>query len=81
MNKEQNTVKAGGASVERAMLDVRDVAELLGCSTATVRRLADGGRMPMPVKLGWLVRWNRETIEEWIGQGCPRARDFRKGGA
>jgi excisionase family DNA binding protein len=68
--------KTGGgeaATRERAaMLTVEDVAEALSCSTRTVYRLADAGRMPGPVKLGALVRWPRQAVEQWIADGCPR---------
>ncbi len=56
------------------LLDVKGVAELLGCSTRHVYRLADRGAMPPPVKLGALVRWSRSTLVDWIGQGCPAVR-------
>ena len=58
-----------------AMLDVRAVAELLGCSTRHVYRLADSGRMPRPVKLGALVRWPRAALEKWLAEGCPECRE------
>jgi len=54
------------------LLDVQTVARLLGCSVRHVYRLADSGDMPRPVRLGALVRWSRQTIEEWIEAGCPR---------
>lgn len=54
------------------LLDVQTVADMLGCSTRHVYRLADGGKMPAPVKLGALVRWSLSIIEEWIATGCPR---------
>ena len=54
------------------LLDVHSVAKLLACSPRHARRLADTGRMPRPVKLGALVRWNRQVIEDWIKEGCPR---------
>ena len=57
-----------------ALLDVRQVAMLLGCSARYVYRLADAGKMPRPVKLGSLVRWNRQSVEEWIAEGCPSCR-------
>jgi len=67
--------KGGGgeaATCERAaMLAVDDVAEMLKCSTRTVYRLSDAGRMPRPVKLGALVRWPRQAVEQWIADGCP----------
>ena len=59
---------------QSAMLTVHDVARMLNCSSRTVYRLCDSGRMPRPVKLGALVRWPREMIEQWIAEGCPNLR-------
>lgn len=53
------------------LLDVGMVAKLLGVSTRQVYRLADGGKMPQPIKLGGSVRWDRAAIAMWIEQGCP----------
>lgn len=66
------------ADVQPELLDVEAVARLCGCSAPHVRRLADAGRMPAPVKVGALVRWNRRAIEAWITDGCPRT---TKGGS
>ncbi len=57
-----------------ALLNVRQVALLFGCSTRHVYRLTDAGRMPAPVRLGNLLRWRRDDIQAWIDCGC-------KGGA
>jgi excisionase family DNA binding protein len=57
-----------------ALLSVEQVAKLLSCSTRHVYRLADRGAMPPPVKVGALVRWRRQTIEEWITNGCKPCR-------
>ena len=58
-----------------ALLTVRQVAALLGCSSRHVYRLADRGVMPRPTKLGdVLVRWNRTEIEAWIADGCKPIR-------
>ena len=54
-----------------ALIDVRAVAALLGCSERHVYRLADNGRIPKPTKLGALVRWNRAQMERWLAGGCP----------
>ena len=62
-----------------ALLDVRAVAKLLSCSVRHVYRLADGGRMPAPLKLGALVRWSRQVIEEWLRAGCPAMRRTSSG--
>ena len=53
-----------------ALLDVRAVAQLLGCSARHVYRLADAERMPSPVRLGTLVRWRRSDLDDWLAAGC-----------
>jgi excisionase family DNA binding protein len=57
-----------------ALLDVGQVADLLSCSQRHVYRLSDAGRMPSPVRLGSLVRWPRQALEEWIKAGCKPCR-------
>jgi len=52
------------------MLKVRDVAERLGCSTRTVYRLIATGNLPKPLRIGALIRWQREVFEAWIAAGC-----------
>lgn len=56
---------------ESQLLDVRQMATQLNCSPRSVYRLSDAGRMPRPIKLGALVRWNRQAIDQWIADGCP----------
>ncbi len=56
------------------LIDVREVARLLGCSARHARRMADRGAMPLPLRLSRLVRWRRRDIERWIEQGCPSCR-------
>ena len=72
----------GGERTPRVMSDlltVNDVAAKINCSSRSVYRLADAGRMPRPVKLGGLVRWRRDEIDTWIADGCPGCRHQRKG--
>jgi excisionase family DNA binding protein len=57
-----------------ALLDVRHIAALLGCSPRTCYRLADAGKMPRPRRLGTLVRRSRTEIDESIADG---GRPFR----
>ncbi len=54
------------------LLDVQAVAEMLGVSQRHIYRMADGGKMPQPLKVGSLNRWPQFSIEEWISSGCPR---------
>lgn len=64
--------------VEAALLDVKAVAALLGCSARHVYRLADASRMPAPVHVGALVRWRRAEAADyplhvvctWIGNAA-----------
>jgi excisionase family DNA binding protein len=62
------------ASLASALLDVQDVADALKCSRRHIYRMSDSGRMPTPIKLGALVRWNRDILMRWIADGCPPVR-------
>lgn len=53
-------------------LRIDELAKSLSMSKRTVRRLADSGRMPRPIKLGHLIRWRRDEIETWAADGCPK---------
>jgi excisionase family DNA binding protein len=60
------------ATSEPRMLTTKDVAKLLQCSDRHVTNLRKEGRMPPSVStLGTLVRWPRQTIEDWVQAGCP----------
>jgi len=63
-----------------ALIDVRQLAELLKCSVRHVYRMADAGALPKPRRLQSLVRWSRREIEEWISAGCPKAQTTAKKG-
>ena len=51
--------------------DADAVAAKLGVSARLVRRLADRGAMPAPVRISRLVRWRRADVNAWVGAGCP----------
>jgi excisionase family DNA binding protein len=68
-----NAADEHGAA-EPVLMDVVSVARLLGCCKRHVYRLAGSGRMPRPVKLGALVRWNRSALQCWVDAGCPALR-------
>ena len=72
----QTTVIDSSASESSSsvLLTVNQVAAMLNCSSRRVYRLCDTNRMPPPVRLGMLVRWNRNVIEKWINAGCPPVR-------
>lgn len=62
---EQPTPAATG------LLSIEDVAALLRCSPRHVRRLNKAQRMPPPIRLGSLVRWQLDALQTWITNGCP----------
>jgi len=59
------------------LFDVKALASSLDCSVRTAWRLRDSGRLPAPAKVGRLVRWRAEDIDQWVRAGCP---DVRKSG-
>jgi len=62
------------------MCDVVAIAELLDCSSRHVRRLADAGSMPRPIRIGRLIRWRKSDVDQWIADGCPSCRQTQRGG-
>ena len=52
------------------LLNVESVAKMLDCSPSHVRRMADAGQIPRPLKIGRLSRWRLDTLEVWINKGC-----------
>ena len=65
----EQTFADGG---DPALLDVQQVAQLLHRSARHVFRLSQAGHMPPPFKLGSLLRWNRQALQDWIERRCPR---------
>lgn len=61
----------------RRLGDVNDVALLLSLSPRTVRRRADDGSIPAPVRIGAAIRWDLDRLDRWIKEGCP---DLRRRG-
>lgn len=59
---------------QQQLINVNQVAELLGCSWRTVLRLADQGKMPPGVKIGAMRRWDVDQLEAWLAAGCPVVR-------
>lgn len=55
-------------SEDPLLLDVTEVARLLGCSSRHVWRLADAGTFPKPLAVGRLKRWPRTAVASWINQ-------------
>jgi len=56
------------------LLEAKSVATVLACSPRMIWKMKDAGTMPPPVRVGRLVRWRREDIENWVREGCPSCR-------
>lgn len=54
------------------LLDVRQVADRLGCSTRTVRRLADSGELPAGFKMRALRRWLASDVAAYVERIAAR---------
>lgn len=62
------------------LLNVNQVAKLLGVSTRTAIRMADAGRMPRPLKLtSRVARWRAAEMRQWIIDGCKPVRSMKRG--
>jgi predicted DNA-binding transcriptional regulator AlpA len=60
------------ASDPDALLTVETVSALTSYRPSVVRKLANSGRLPAPVRVGRLVRWRAGEIRAWLqGQGAP----------
>ena len=71
-------------AIAAKLLDVKAVAELLGCSPRHIFRLADCGKIVPPVRIGALVRWKATgpgSIQEWLDAGCQPIRSNGRKGA
>jgi excisionase family DNA binding protein len=51
------------------MIDVREVAGLLGVSVATIERMVKANDFPAPFTVNKrLKRWSRLTVTEWVAE-------------
>lgn len=58
------------------LLTCETLAQRLGVSPRTVRRLDLAGRLPAPVRIGRAVRWREEEIDRWLESGAPERREW-----
>ena len=50
------------------LLDIVKVAELLGMSVSTVRRLRKIGEIPQPIQISSKLQWDKQEIIEFVEQ-------------
>jgi predicted DNA-binding transcriptional regulator AlpA len=56
----------------RLLLDAKETAHRVGISIRTLRRLADAGHGPRPLRVGRCLRWRIADLDAWIAAGCPK---------
>lgn len=63
---------ADGAPIDAPLLaDIHRVAAILSCSTRHVEDMNREARIPVPRRLGRLLRWDVAELREWVSAGCP----------
>lgn len=53
------------------LLSVAQVALMLGWGESVVRQRDKEGRLPMSIRNGGTIQWNRQELMEWKNTGCP----------
>jgi predicted DNA-binding transcriptional regulator AlpA len=53
------------------LIDGDKYAQLMSVSPRTIRRLADAGHGPKPVRVGRCLRWRLDEVADWLAAGCP----------
>ncbi len=75
--------KSDSIGAGSGLIGIETVAEMFALSVRTVRRLADAGRMPLPLRIGGVrvLRWRRADVERYIADGCvvPRKGTAKRG--
>lgn len=61
---------------EDGLLTARQVAELLNVGCRHIYRMRSSGQIPLAIKLGGSVRWNKREMLDWIQEGCPPLRKW-----
>lgn len=53
------------------LIEIKEMARLLGVTTTHVRRLVRQKKIPAPITIAYHVdRWRRIDFEEWVKNGC-----------
>lgn len=58
------------------LLTARDVADYLNVSPNTVRRMAERGDLPKPIKIGGVVRWDLNAIDKLLDAQSGAGRQY-----
>ncbi len=53
---------------ESPLIGIKEIAERVGVSEKTVRRMRERGDLPPAIDLGSVIRWRPEVIEQWLAE-------------
>ncbi len=53
------------------LLNVAQIAHLLGWGKSVVRQRDKKGLLPKPVRIGGSLQWSRKELRDWMDAGCP----------
>ncbi|MCQ3950235.1 MAG: hypothetical protein DPW14_10505 [Planctomycetes bacterium] len=53
------------------LLRDREVARVLGISRSLVHKRNRMGQLPMPVRIGRVLRWDANELQHWLDAGLP----------
>jgi excisionase family DNA binding protein len=70
-----------GRIMEAILLTQTQVAAVLNVSGRTLRKWTRAGRMPQPVRIKAVVRYQDSAIREWVAAGCLVPGGWRPTGA
>jgi len=59
------------AVIEPLVVTAKQLAIMLQVSKRTLFRMRSAGRLPSPMRVGGIVRWRLEDVQNWISAGCP----------
>jgi predicted DNA-binding transcriptional regulator AlpA len=70
MKKQPADLKDFDSLPNAAGVNVRTVAALCGCNTATVWNRSKDGSLPAPIKIGGSTRWNVGELRKVLAGGA-----------
>jgi excisionase family DNA binding protein len=50
------------------LIDIRELADVLGISRRKLESMIIGGQVPAPIRWGRVRRWHPEVIDRWLAE-------------
>jgi excisionase family DNA binding protein len=61
---------------EGGLLTVKQAAELLNVGRSRIYTMQSLGQIPLAIRFGSSIRWNKRELLDWIQEGCPPLRKW-----